>query len=431
MTAKRLAAADVAELVLPDRVHGRLYTDSEIFEAEMETIFEQGWVFIGHEREVPNPGDFRTSYIGRQPVIMSRDTDDEVHVVMNRCTHRASLVCMEESGNSRTFRCPYHQWTFRNSGKLVGVPYPNGYGPDFDKSEFDLARPPRIGSYRGFLFASMAPDGPSLDDHIGPLVKEQIDLFLDLSPLGEIECTGGVNRFYYKGNWKFQLDNTADFYHVNLLHRSLVDVLAEQQGIDISQVSSENSEALNVSLGGGHTLMDIRPYNRKHGGHVRDTVLRGGGPQGDYINALKTAYGEERTEELLVAGGTHMAVWPNLGVLSGMIRRIRPISVDLTEVILTPALLKGVPEQVNTARLRGHESFFPPAGMGGSDDQEVFERVQLGLQATANPWMYIGRGMHRETVHENGSITSQVTDEANVRGIFRHWTEVMTDGTGE
>lgn len=425
MAAKQLTADDIDALVLPDRVHGKALTDPAIFDAEMEIIFEQGWSYIGHESEIPNPGDFRTSYIGRQPIIFSRDSAGEIHVVMNRCTHRAVLLCTEESGNTRAFRCPYHLWTFRNSGKLVGVPYPEGYGPDFCKSDFDLPRPPRVGFYRGFIFASMAGDGPGLDEHLGTLAKEQIDLFLDLSPMGEIECSAGVNRFYFKGNWKLQLDNTADFYHVNLLHRSLLDVLAEQQGVDVTPASSETSEALNVYLGSGHSMMDIRPYNRRHPDSVRDHVLRGGGPQGDYIQSLKDAHGDERAEDVIVAAGTHMAVWPNLGVLSGMIRRLRPISADLTEVILTPAMLKGVPESVNTARLRGHEGFFPPSGMGGSDDVEVFERIQLGLAATANPWIYLGRGMHRETHHDNGSVTAQVTDEANARGIYQFWRNVL------
>lgn len=413
-------------LVRPDRIHGSVYTDPDIFDAEMELIFEQGWSFIGHEAEIPNPNDFRTTNIGRHPLIMARDSDGAVHVVFNRCTHRAATVCQLDSGNAAFFKCAYHSWTFRSSGALVGVPYPSGYGPEFDRSEFDLARPPRVDSYRGFLFASLAADGPSLDEHLGPLVKEQIDLFLDLSPVGEIDCNAGVNRFFYKGNWKFQLENTADFYHVNLLHKSLLDVLATTRGMHIEDVSDDRSPALNVHLGGGHTMMDMRPYNAAKRNFARDNVLRGGGPQEQYIDALRERYGPERADELMIAGGTHMAVFPNLGVLSGMIRRIRPIRADLTEVILTLTTLKGVPDEMNTARLRGHEAFFPPAGMGGSDDQEVFERMQLGLQASFAPWLYVGRGMHREERHPDGSTTAQVTDELNTRAIFQHWRAVLS-----
>lgn len=426
LTQDAFSTIDYGALVEPHRIHGRVFTDPDIFEAEMEVIYGQGWVFVGHESEVPNPGDFRTSVVGRQPVIISRDDAGEVHVLMNRCTHRAAIVCSEESGNAPSFKCPYHQWTWRTSGKLVGVPYPGGYGEDFDKSKYDLARPPRMDTYRGFIFVSMAADGIDLDEHLGPLVKEQIDLFLDLSPVGEIECQAGVNRFYFRGNWKLQVDNTADFYHVNFLHRSLLDVLIEQDDLNIAGMSDEKSPARNVSLGSGHTMMDIRPYNRAKQDFLRDNVLRGGGPRADYIRALQQSYGEERANELLIAGGTHMAVWPNLGVLSGMIRRIRPIRVDLTEVILTPTFLKGVPAEMNTGRLRGHEGFFPPAGMGGSDDQDIFERVQEGLQATVDPWLFCGRGMHREKVEPDGSITAQVTDELNTRAIFAHWRELMS-----
>lgn len=428
MKSIRVTPEEIDGLVRPDRVHGDAYTDSDIFDAEMRILFERGWVYIGHESEVPKGGDYRTSYIGRQPVIMSRDRSGGINVVMNRCTHRAAALCVEESGNTRTFICPYHHWTFKTSGELVGIPYPNAYPSDFDKSEWNLPRPPKVDAYRGFVFASLTEDVPALLEHLGPLVIEQIDLFLDLSPVGEVECNAGVNRFYYRGNWKLQLDNTADFYHVNLLHKSLVDVLAEQEGIDISGASSEDSPALNVYLGGGHTMMDIRPYNRAKSDFVRDNVLRGGGPAAGYIQSLREAYGTERADELLVAGGTHMAVFPNLGVLSGMIRRIRPIRADLTEVILTPAMLKGVPDEMNTRRLRGHESFFPPSGMGGSDDQEVFERVHAGLKAELNPWLFLGRGLNREKRHPDGSVTAQVTDEANARGIFGHWRDAMIAG---
>ncbi len=108
-------------LVFDDRVHGSIYTDPAIFDDEMDQIFHRGWVYIGHESEIPKPGDFRTRRIGRQPVIFIRDDEAHVRVLMNRCTHRAAVVCPHEHGNAKGFVCAYHGWTFRNNGALIAV----------------------------------------------------------------------------------------------------------------------------------------------------------------------------------------------------------------------------------------------------------------------------------------------------------------------
>src|SRR2546427_6090454 len=130
--ATRETAFDLDALVKEDRVHRRLYTDPAIFEAEMRLIFEQTWVFVGHDSEIAQPGDFKTTYIGRNPVIMSRDRDGQIHVLMNRCMHRGAVVCREERGNTSAFRCSYHGWTYNSRGELVVVTSRGGYAPDFD-----------------------------------------------------------------------------------------------------------------------------------------------------------------------------------------------------------------------------------------------------------------------------------------------------------
>ena len=84
---------DYEALVKDDRVHGRVYTDPDIFADEMDKIFSRGWVYVGHASEIPNPGDFQVRQIGKQSVIMVRDDDDQVRLLMNRCTHRANAVC--------------------------------------------------------------------------------------------------------------------------------------------------------------------------------------------------------------------------------------------------------------------------------------------------------------------------------------------------
>src|SRR5438445_5601258 len=148
-------------LVQDERVHRKIYMDADVFEAEMERIFERTWVFVGHESEIAAAGDYKTVSIGTQPAIMTRDEDGRVHVLMNRCMHRGSTICQEQRGNSSYLRCWYHGWTYTNRGGLVGVPYAAGYGKSFDRSRFSLVRA-KVGIYRGLVFASLNFDVPEI-----------------------------------------------------------------------------------------------------------------------------------------------------------------------------------------------------------------------------------------------------------------------------
>jgi phenylpropionate dioxygenase-like ring-hydroxylating dioxygenase large terminal subunit len=159
---------DYKGLVLDDRISGRLYYDPAIYQEELEKIWHREWVYVAHESEVPQPGDYVTRNIGAQPVIVSRDEDGKVHLLLNRCMHRGNTVCQSDCGNSHAFRCAYHGWTYNNRGDLVGVPYAGGYDKSFRKEEFGLAKVPRVASHRGLIFASLSPTGPSLDEHLGP-----------------------------------------------------------------------------------------------------------------------------------------------------------------------------------------------------------------------------------------------------------------------
>jgi len=176
---------DYGALIKRDRIHTSLYADPEIFQDELDKIFYRGWVYIGHVGEIPEQGDFRLKRIGRQPLIMVRDESGEVRLLLNRCRHRGATVCQTDRGNAKTFRCAYHGWTYRTSGELAGIPYQDGYGGSLRKEDFGLIQVPRVGIYRGFVFGSLSPAGITLDDHLGR-AKEQIDLFTELSPEGEL-----------------------------------------------------------------------------------------------------------------------------------------------------------------------------------------------------------------------------------------------------
>jgi len=170
---------DYARLIEPDRVHGSLYTDPRVFADELARIWYRTWVYVGHESEVAEPGDYVRKSLGLQDIIMTRGADGAVRLLLNRCAHGANLVCEAERGHARSFRCPYHGWTYRNTGELIGFPFNQGYGGKGTiEAELSLASVPRIASHQGLVFGSMAEVGPGRerDRRLPPAVRARLHL---------------------------------------------------------------------------------------------------------------------------------------------------------------------------------------------------------------------------------------------------------------
>ncbi|HEX3338844.1 MAG TPA: Rieske 2Fe-2S domain-containing protein, partial [Pseudolabrys sp.] len=201
------------------RVGRDIFTDPEIFELEMKHIFEGNWIYLAHESQIPNKNDYFTTYMGRQPIFIARNRDGELNAFINACAHRGAMLCRFKRGNKATYTCPFHGWTFNNSGKLLKVKDPDGAAyPDRFNTEgsHDLTKVARFESYRGFLFGSLNPDVPSLATHLGETIKI-IDLIVDQAPEG-LEVLRGASTYVYDGNWKLQTENGADGYHVTAVH---------------------------------------------------------------------------------------------------------------------------------------------------------------------------------------------------------------------
>ena len=413
-----------SDLVRPDAVHGSVYTDPSIFQDELQRIYAQEWIYVGHTSEIPNKGDYKRSTIGTQPVILCRDTDGDVQVLFNRCRHRAATVCQEPCGNAQKFRCEYHGWTYELNGKLTGIPYEDGY-ESIDKSQFSLTKPSVIDTYRGFVFACMRKPKISLLDSLGGPTREQIDYFCDLSPEGEVLVQAGTVKLVYQGSWKLQMGNSIDGYHPNFTHQSFFKTIKRMTGVRMDNFNGSSIVCVR-DLGQGNSVIDSADFNAvpERKAHKLKALKRTQWGQ-KYYDDMVDAYGVERAEDVIVVGGTHMNVFPNLVTLGQQIRTIRPIAVDRTEVDLAPTLLKGVPDELNTMRIRQFEQFYSPQGGGIHDDVEMFNRVQEGLACTMEPWLLFQRGLHREVTLPDGSIKGQVTDETPQRAMWKHWLEVM------
>ncbi len=236
-------------LIKRDRVHGSLYTDPAIFAEELHKIWYRSWVFVGHETEVAQPGDYVRKRLGLQDVIMTRDRDGVLHLLLNRCAHRGNQVCNDARGNASAFRCPYHGWTYRNDGELVGFPFFKGYGQR--KLDLALGRVPRVDSYRGFVFGSFATEGPSLLEHLGAAAGE-IDRLVRLSPGGRVELTAGWLQHRTQANWKLLAENETDGYHPQFVHGSIFGV-----------TGSTDRPALQRCLHGGDPRPGQRPQRER------------------------------------------------------------------------------------------------------------------------------------------------------------------------
>jgi phenylpropionate dioxygenase-like ring-hydroxylating dioxygenase large terminal subunit len=418
-----------ADLVQKDRAHGSIFTSQAIFEAEMARIFHRTWVCIGHSGEIPNPGDFRVTRIGLQSVIMVRGSDREVRVLMNRCRHRGVSLTETETGCQKHFVCPYHGWTFDNTGALMLVPSMDAYGPGWRMEDFGMTPAPRMGLYRGFVFASLHPTGVTLDEHLRK-AKPYIDLFLDVSPLGEVEVLSGATKTLIRANWKFV---GMDGYHSAFVHHTFFSLLrrrakASESGEDGAGAWTGARGNVTRDLGNGHVLLDISPVRRSMYPQFLEKMAKQPGGT-EYYNSLIKAYGRERADEVLIwEGDPHMGLFPNVQLIQSQIRIIRPVRADLTEILMIPTTLKGVPEEMNELRLRRHEAFYGPASKGSPDDAEVFERNQLGLTAQVDPWVYLARGLHREETEPDGTIVGAMSDETTQRGQLRQWKLLMEQG---
>lgn len=385
-------------------VSSRIYRDPTIFARELTTVFKKTWVFVAHETEIPSAGDYKTAHIGRQPVIVNRGADTgEINVMFNRCRHRGSAVCQREYGNANFFRCAYHGWTYGSSGELVGVPFDDGYGTDFDKSAMGLVHVPRVESYRGFVFASLDASVPPLAESLGNAAR-YLDFIADIGTDGP-ELSSNVHKLVYRGNWKLQIENTIDPYHFSFTHKSWLDILKDRTGKSSPWVKNvrTNPDWRGIDLGGGHAVHEYgRLENAKENAHAIGI--------GELIPF-------------------NLNIFPSLAFVGAHLRLVVPRSVNETWVYLYPLLPKGADAQTRERILRDHEIFYGPSGFGSTDDIEVgFDRVTEGIEGSLSTedWTLMARGLHREERDaETGTRVGRSSDEVPQRAYLRRWLELM------
>lgn len=411
------AATRWSDLVRPDRVHGSIYTDPEIFNQELEKIWYRTWVYVGHVSEVPKANDFVLKSIGPQSVIMTRGADGEINLLLNRCAHRGNEVCLSAKGSAAAFTCPYHGWTYANTGRLRGFPFSSGYD-GVDKSQLGLGKVARVGIYKGFVFGCLSAEGLSLEEYLGG-ARDALDRLVQTSPEGEVEITAGFLKHRAKSNWKFLVENETDGYHPQFVHASIFSIAKS----GIGELYGPGSTAVARDLGNGHTENDLRPEFRRIGkpmnwfGTTAERVP-------DYVQKMKDVYGEQRANEIMIDGTPHIMIFPNLFIAEIQIFVIQPLAVDDTVQHVTALQFKGAPDLNRRLRQQTMGSV-GPAGFLLADDSEMYERTQRGVQARSPEWNFLGRGLHRERLDADGYRIGDATDEVTSRGIWRHYRTLM------
>lgn len=201
-----------------------IFNDPAIFALEREKVFARSWVYLAHESEIPEEGDYVLRYILDDPLVVVRGEDGEIRALHNQCRHRGMQVCRSELGNAAHFRCPYHGWTYRNDGRLVGVPVQKeAYGDHLDKGALGLLPIAQLDTYNGMIFGTLDPDAMPLADWLGD-IRWYLDLFTRRSPAG-LEVIGAPQRWIVDVDWKIAGENfIGDSYHTLMTHRSMVEL---------------------------------------------------------------------------------------------------------------------------------------------------------------------------------------------------------------
>lgn len=406
------------------RVHRDAYADPDIFEMEMAYIFEKTWNFLGFESKLRRPNDFFATHIGRVPILVTCDADAKIGAFLNICRHKGAELCTVREGHSKTHMCPYHGWMYDSAGKNVHIKdYEEGaYHSAFDQVDHDLINLPRVASYNGLIFGSLNNDVPPLDDFLGDM-RFFIDLAMDQGADG-MEPIPGRITYTYRGNWKFQLDNGLDSYHLTSTHLSFMRVLNRRRTGQGHRTGNQTDFFKDSHVGSatfgfpyGHSIFtqdNTEPHRRPFYKNYDKLAARVGTKKADWMSHKMF----------------NSLIFPNMQLAHNtalILRTFRPISVDLTEMRSYCLGAIGEAAEERAMRLRAFEDFYNAAGLATPDDSVVYERCQRGMATGAIGWL---QGFQRG-IGASVSGSNAVTEPIGIHpvesmiGTFKSGQEVV------
>ena len=398
-------------------VHRSVFTNEKILEAEWKDIFSKCWLFIGHESELPKKGDFKRKKVGGRNLIFTRGNDEVIRALYNSCPHRGALVCRENEGNTKVFRCFYHAWTFKNDGELVGMPGKDGFPDTFNcDGSKNMTEVTRLESYRGFMFVNFDADAVSIEEYLGN-AKEYIDLVADQSEAG-MEMLSDPQEYSVRANWKLISENSVDLYHGMPTHKTYFDIKAKQD----PGVTKVVLEGKGTDLGNGHAVIEYKaPWGRPVAHWTPAWEEEDREEINDLKNKLINRFGEERAERI-ADYNRNILIFPNLiinDIMAVTVRTYYPVRPDYMEVTGYALVPKDESEKFRLRRNDNFLEFLGPGGFATPDDNEALELCQEGyLNNMEVEWNDISKGMNREQPH--------ATDEEQMRSFWRKWNKIIT-----
>ncbi len=416
---------DHARLVRTEQsqIDRQIFWNEDVYKAELQQIFARAWLFLAHESQIPNPGDFIRTTMGEDDVIVVRQRNTSINAFLNACPHRGNRVCMVDAGTrARGFICNYHGWSFGIEGKLRGT---DGkvYDTDeaFDKDAIGLTPVAQIESYKGWIFATFDPDAPRLEEYLGAFTF-YLDAFLD-NDEGGTEFIGGATRNLVDCNWKYPAENfVGDILHAFWTHQSGAAAILGG-GVDLGKGYDELAFQASVY---GHGIES----NLDKVGNIRTM----GYPelvdyQFERFEHMVERIGDTRAR--MVGGIGSCTIFPNLSFLPGQntVRVWHPRGPDKVELVSWTVVNKAMPDEIKECYRKGVMMTFSPGGVFEMDDGENWEyctRTNQGFVTRHQPLHYaLGVGTEAPEKGLPGHVHRGSLNDANQRQFYARWAEFM------
>jgi phenylpropionate dioxygenase-like ring-hydroxylating dioxygenase large terminal subunit len=422
-----------------ERVHRDAFLSEAIWALERERLFPRAWIFLGHLSQVPAAGDFITATIAGTPLLMVRQADGGVAVLINRCAHKGAKIACDPAGSAgRSLRCPYHAWAYRLDGSLLALPLREGYegtGLHQCESGEGLASVTRA-VYRGFVFVRLDPVGADFATQVPEAMRRCLDSMIDRSPRGELAVAGPPLRSVIHCNWKIYLENINDTVHAGATHESSAQAAETvwQRAIDEGSAPAVKPVAIEQLLpfAQGDQLMERMGGRVFAGGHsilgIHASLHSDYSAVPGYEAAMIEAWGEARAREILAWSPQNAVIWPSIAFKGNpqTMRVIRPLAVDRTLVEIWAFRALGAPDLLLERTLSYNRIVFSAMSLVAHDDVQVFESIQQALGAPGNPWVSLHRG--KRTAEPGPGPEGVVvggTDERLMRNQYAAWSEAL------
>jgi benzoate/toluate 1,2-dioxygenase alpha subunit/2,4,5-trichlorophenoxyacetic acid oxygenase 1 len=420
------------------RVHRDVFCDPALFELEERYIFARTWNFLAHESQIAQSNDFISSALGRVPIIVMRDGEGRIGAFLNACRHKGAMLTRVESGNRKFLVCAYHGWAYGTDGKNANIKDREAarYAAGFDADSHDLMPLPKLANYRGFIFGSLNPEVPPIESFLGEM-RFFIDLAVDQGA-GEMEFVPGRIAFVYDGNWKLQMDNGIDAYHLTSTHAGFLDIMAKRsagQGhVDAKMFDWQkrySQEAGSFQFANGHAAIWL---------NQAEVAKR---PIYPRIRQIAERVGQLRADWMLKSRNT--TIFPNMQIADAtnlLVRVARPLAVDKTEVRYWCFAPKDETAEQRAWRLRQFEDFFNVSGFATPDDTVLYEDCQRGYAATPVEWLQgysRGVGAEHAGADEVAAMAGlkpvssaksmfDLASEVCFHPLYREWARLMHAG---